>query len=313
MTLTLRANRSLTMYLMTRIFISALGGCCLRLFTMRSAAFAKRHVYIDLGANWANTLTLYQKHFPTMLTESWEIYAFEGSALISPYLEDFVAYLNGRKANRPSVPHFLPPSGSSKDLARFAVEQGCPPRPLPSMRRCMFGKLYSSLEKLSPRVELNDSELISSRLAMAHFASNRKVPRYTFIPVAVAASSGWLFPPKDRTSLIRGGLPFDRIKSSARKLDYSLGVRIIDWTEWLVKYFTAEDFIVVKMDIEGAEFEIFKSLLSSNQTGLIDVLMWECHKKYETRSLTCSGLARSLRLSGIRIYKEGEDYEGFTP
>ena len=63
-----------------------------------------RRVYIDAGANWANTLRLYRdelhklSRFPVKRSTSsqpWEIYAFEASPVIQPFVEDFVKHLNG--------------------------------------------------------------------------------------------------------------------------------------------------------------------------------------------------------------------------
>ena len=55
-----------------------------------------RRVYIDAGANWANTLRLYDELgtiFPDVRAASsqpWEIYAFEASPVIHPCAEEFV-------------------------------------------------------------------------------------------------------------------------------------------------------------------------------------------------------------------------------
>ena len=38
-----------------------------------------RNVYLDLGANWANTLRLYHDFYPQKRKEPWEVYAFEAS------------------------------------------------------------------------------------------------------------------------------------------------------------------------------------------------------------------------------------------
>eukprot|EP00966_Prymnesium_polylepis_P273592 6320246-Prymnesium_polylepis.1 len=98
-----------------------------------------RRVYIDAGANWANTLRLYDEletfpraFFPERFAtdalelarrarsaskQPWEIYAFEASPAMQPTVDKFVEYLNGKR----SRPEFLvPPTGSSKAVAAFA-------------------------------------------------------------------------------------------------------------------------------------------------------------------------------------------------
>jgi len=57
----------------------------------------------------------------------------------------------------------------------------------------------------------------------------------------------------------------------------SMSVPMVDFPTWLAQHFTADDHVVVKMDIEGAEFPIMDLLLSSGNGCLIDVLAMECH------------------------------------
>ncbi len=46
----------------------------------------------------------------------------------------------------------------------------------------------------------------------------------------------------------------------------------------LLRFYSQNDFIVVKMDIEGAEFELLIHLIKENVLNLIDVLIVEYHK-----------------------------------
>ena len=68
---------------------------------LRSVLF---QVYIDLGANWANTLRLF-KDIPWrqghQYSGPWEVYAFEASPLIQPFVERFTRYLNGAQDRPP--------------------------------------------------------------------------------------------------------------------------------------------------------------------------------------------------------------------
>lgn len=49
---------------------------------------------------------------------------------------------------------------------------------------------------------------------------------------------------------------------------------------WMRESFVEDDFVIVKMDIEGAERNIIPKLLATNASRLIDVLLWECHLKW---------------------------------
>ena len=55
---------------------------------------ASRYVYLDIGANWANTLRLHDD-IGCHPGATWETFAFEPSPLIWRYLEEFTRWLNG--------------------------------------------------------------------------------------------------------------------------------------------------------------------------------------------------------------------------
>lgn len=80
---------------------------------------------------------------------------------------------------------------------------------------------------------------------------------------------------------------------------------------WLTKNFSLQDFLVVKMDIEGAEFEILEKPLSMRCSSLIDVLLWECHARVAPKGQDCKTLESMLSDRGTRVLTEGNDYEGF--
>ena len=95
-------------------------------------ALPTRRVYIDAGANWANTLRLYRDIEPTASTAPWEVYAFEASPLITPFLERYCTWLDGGGIGvAPSS--CLPQSGSTAHLFRYTSAVGCP-----ESRECMW-------------------------------------------------------------------------------------------------------------------------------------------------------------------------------
>merc|ERR1719171_1225184 len=72
--------------------------------------------------------------------------------------------------------------------------------------------------------------------------------------------------------MIRGGA-----NSSENNHGPQMTVPLVDVVAWISAHFKQEDYVVVKMDIEGAEFPILNKLMDSGQGCLIDVLAWECH------------------------------------
>ena len=76
---------------------------------------------------------------------------------------------------------------------------------------------------------------------------------------------------------------------------------------WLLRSFSVSDFVVLKMDVEGAEAEIVPRLLESNASRLVDVFLWECHLKWRgpKGKCQCAQWEEALRRGGVRtVYRE---------
>ena len=58
-----------------------------------------------------------------------------------------------------------------------------------------------------------------------------------------------------------------------------ISVATIDFNEFIKNNFSKEDYIVVKMDIEGAEFEVIAKLIDTGVIHYIDYLFIEYHDK----------------------------------
>lgn len=69
-----------------------------------------------------------------------------------------------------------------------------------------------------------------------------------------------------------GGKNHEPFKSTAE-------VPCIDFAEFIQKNFSKEDFIVIKMDIEGSEYETLKRLITTDVIDYIDDLYVEWHNR----------------------------------
>ena len=81
----------------------------------------------------------------------------------------------------------------------------------------------------------------------------------------------------------------------------------IDVVDWLLSSFNVDDYVVLKMDVEGAEIEIVPKLLETNATRLVDVFLWECHAKWRGHKgkCQCAQWEEQLRRAGVRqLYRE---------
>ena len=93
--------------------------------------------------------------------------------------------------------------------------------------------------------------------------------------------------------------------------DWHLGitkrVECIDFSKWLEKTVKKEDYVIIKMDIEGAEFDVIEKMILDQTIKLVDELHVEFHEqrfrdKYNFYKSRKDKIMRSL----IRFKKNGQ-------
>ena len=77
--------------------------------------------------------------------------------------------------------------------------------------------------------------------------------------------------------MMRGGSFGSNKAEPNGRAGHLFNASLVDVVRWLRTSFALDDFVVLKMDIEGAENEIVPALLATNTSRLVDVLLWECH------------------------------------
>lgn len=62
-------------------------------------------------------------------------------------------------------------------------------------------------------------------------------------------------------------------------ISYETPVRVdaFDFSEWLAENFCQEDYVIVKMDIEGAEYDVLEKVIQDGNLPIIDELIIEFH------------------------------------
>jgi FkbM family methyltransferase len=92
-------------------------------------------------------------------------------------------------------------------------------------------------------------------------------------------------------------------------------VQGFDFAEWLKNAVSRHDFVVMKMDVEGAEFDLLPRLFETGAICLIDELFLECHynrwqrccpertPKYRRTYGECLDLFNSLRKNGVLVHQ----------
>jgi hypothetical protein len=295
---------------------------------------ARRRVYLDLGANWGNTARMHERFADQCELRPggarWEVFGFEASPLIQPFVDDFYAHLRGER-DEPLL--CLPKAGSTQDLRPYADRLGCTGAinggSDAAMKRCIFEVFARPLRNLVPRRELNDTALIRRRLAASACfaagpdpASTAQGPAgesgasFTLVPAAAGGEAGWLSfygPPEQ---LIRGGARPDASRTLRVTLQdedadhdrYRFTVPVVDVAGWMMATLADDDYVVAKMDIEGSEHALLGKLIAHGRLGLIDVLAFECH----SAAGDCHALKREIRAAApaITVWVDGRNYTG---
>ena len=283
----------------------------------------RRQVYLDLGANWANTLRLHHKlqnsirrttRFPVdpspfnNCSYEWEVYSFEASPVIHPFVDAFVKFLNGKG---PKPPITIPPIGGSIQMLSYARHFGCPSRhnrsEYASMYACMNEIFKEPYAALKVDAALNESALVESRLAEAATPNRDAKTRFTFVPAAVGATAGSLhlqWPAGVMTSVRME----DNTVPRPVGVPEHMYVQKVDFVQWLTRHFSANDIVVAKMDIEGEEHAILPRMTKDKSIDLIDVLGLECHasggRRIERGKTRCASLIDDLTKHGVRLVSE---------
>tara|TARA_Y100000592_G_scaffold45373_1_gene71976 strand:+ start:14979 stop:15557 length:579 start_codon:yes stop_codon:yes gene_type:complete len=103
----------------------------------------------------------------------------------------------------------------------------------------------------------------------------------------------------------------NKFNSVAHKRTEAFTVDTIDISTWITENFSKEDFIILKMDIEGSEYDVLNKMIVDGSIDLIDKLWIEFHHtKCGISQDTHDNLLVKLKNTGIEI-DETWDSMGF--
>lgn len=107
----------------------------------------------------------------------------------------------------------------------------------------------------------------------------REHPNVTFLDCAVWTTNGPL------KFFVSTGVTNHRAASTLmdghlEEVDYSAPVTVtaIDFSEWLRHAVTSKDYVIVKMDIEAAEYPVLEKMVADGTLSLVDELFVEFHQ-----------------------------------
>ncbi|KAL5574140.1 hypothetical protein UlMin_023737 [Ulmus minor] len=123
-----------------------------------------------------------------------------------------------------------------------------------------------------------------------------------------------------KINLVDKGRGMGRIQPIKSKDGFDGGevdkIQAFDFVNWLENTVSEKDFVVMKMDVEGTEFELILKLFETGAICLIDEVFLECQynrwqrccpsvrsSKYDKTYKQCLDLFTSLRQSGVLIHQ----------
>ena len=117
---------------------------------------------------------------------------------------------------------------------------------------------------------------------LAELASVVEEPKYRFINAAagIVNTAATLFFSAD--NLVNGGGSIKAEVETQRLPLRPVEVPVIDLAQWMLDTFQHDDFILVKMDIEGAEFDLVPRLIQTGAIRLIDDFKLEWHDRFKS-------------------------------
>jgi FkbM family methyltransferase len=130
-----------------------------------------------------------------------------------------------------------------------------------------------------------------------------KFENHTFIPKAVWTENGKLSFYDSLQNDKYGGTVCDG--KSSGNVDYShpLEVDAINFPSWVMSTFTDKDFIILKLDIEGAEYEVLTKMLMNGSLDKVNLLFIEWHvEKIDVDIKVHKNLVQALKSRKITPY-----------
>lgn len=102
-----------------------------------------------------------------------------------------------------------------------------------------------------------------------------ELPNFTFIPAGIGIKDETVPFYKNEKTKDQGASIF---KGRRQKIQ-TVEVQLINFIDWLRVMFTDNDYIVLKLDIEGSEFPLLEKLMETGMIEWIDELYVEFHPK----------------------------------
>lgn len=90
----------------------------------------------------------------------------------------------------------------------------------------------------------------------------------------------------------------------------NIEVPAIDFSSWIASKFTSDDFVWLKLDIEGSEYEVLSKMLADKTIDLVDLLFIEFHNTPTQDQNSAKELLQKIRDRGVRAISGNSNPNG---
>ncbi|KAF9599257.1 hypothetical protein IFM89_036555 [Coptis chinensis] len=187
--------------------------------------------------------------------------------------------------------------------------------------RSYGSSIYSWFKKHYPK-QNNSFDIYAIEADKTFYEEYKTKKGITLLPYAAWVKNETLFfeinrdPGQEVEAKGRGMGRIQPVQSSASSLNNVDKIQGFDFANWLRSTVTEKDFVVMKMDVEGTEFDLIPRLFETGAICLIDEIFLECHynrwqkccpgersSKYQKTYDQCLELFSSLRESGVLVHQ----------
>jgi hypothetical protein len=207
-------------------------------------------IYIDCGTHLGEGLKKHIEYFG--IDQEWEIFTFEANRYTYKLFQEEI-----KKENLPEKYQWTKWDNIKYYNKAVWIENG------EIDFYCSTTADVSEIRKAMPDfMNMHDRMVETGELLIAH--------QRTDFPVD---GSSTIVPDHLKKTLSEGG------NFIQRTLDWSNKTKVecFDFSEWLSKNVKEDDYVICKIDIEGAEFEVLKKCIADNTLRLINSLDVEFH------------------------------------
>ena len=160
------------------------------------------------------------------------------------------------------------------------------------------GAVYSAFHAISSYLPGYSWEIIAIEANPTTINSMPKFPNLTILNKAIWTEDGTILFYLNKRNNAASSL----FEKNAEDEPYQVTVESIDFSQWMKKNFTTEDYIILNMDIEEAEYAVLEKMLSDDTAKYIDRLYVEFNNDHLIgNSLRKRKILKRMRKAGVAV------------